>query len=169
MLKIIILAILLLIGIPQPVLADELTHAKYNDIKTLIEITNSTQIGMQLAAFISQQLFQVLKQSNPEIPDRAIIIMQEELSTIFSEKFSTPGGLIDQIIPIYDKYFTHQEILDLLTFYATPTGKKTISVLPIVLNESMMAGQRWGESLNSEIEIRLKSALIREGFLPDHL
>jgi hypothetical protein len=92
--------------------------------------------------------------------------MDRELMALFSEKMSAPGELIDQVIPVYDKHFTHQEILELLAFYQTPIGKKTILVLPKVTNESMLAGQRWGQSLGPEIERRIINSLTREGLLP---
>lgn len=152
--------------IGQVAIADELTAAKYSDIKRLMDVTGSANIAKQFASAISQQIFQTLKTSRPEIPDRALAVMDKELMALFSEKLSAPGGLMDHIIPVYDKYFTHQEIRELLAFYQTPIGKKSILVLPKVVGESMMAGQRWGQSLGPEIEKRVIPALRREGLLP---
>ncbi len=131
-----------------------------------MDVTGSANIAKQFASASSQQIFQLLKASSPEIPDRALAVMDRELMALFSEKMSAPGGLMDQAIPVYAKYFTHQEIRELLAFYQTPIGKKAILVLPKVVNESMMAGQRWGQSLGPEIEKRVMTALRREGLLP---
>jgi hypothetical protein len=152
--------------ISQVFATEDTTAVKYRDIKQLIYITGSENIAKQFASTISQQLFRVLKASRPEIPERAFEIMDRELMALFSEKMSAPGELIDQVIPVYDKHFTHQEILELLAFYQTPIGKKTILVLPKVTNESMLAGQRWGQSLGPEIERRIINSLTREGLLP---
>lgn len=152
--------------IGQVAMADELTAAKSSDIKRLMDVTGSANIAKQFASATSQQIFQTLKASRPEIPDRALVVMDRELMALFSEKMSAPGGLMDQVIPVYDKYFTHQEILELLAFYQTPIGRKSILVLPNVVNESMMAGQRWGQSLGPEIERRVMTALRQEGLLP---
>ena len=46
---------------------------------------------------------------------------------------------------LYDKYFTEDELKDLISFYKTPTGKKTLSVLPQLFGESI---QRTGEKLS---------------------
>ncbi len=131
-----------------------------------MDITGSANIAKQFTSASSRQIFQTLKASRPEISDRTLGVIDRELMALFSEKMSAPGGLIDQVIPIYGKYFTHQEIRELLAFYQTPAGKKTILVLPKVVNESMMAGQRWGQSLGPEIEKRVMAALKREGILP---
>ncbi|HWO03104.1 MAG TPA: DUF2059 domain-containing protein [Blastocatellia bacterium] len=38
---------------------------------------------------------------------------------------------------LYDKYFTEDELNDLISFYKTPTGKKTSTVLPELFAESL--------------------------------
>ena len=146
--------------------ADELTPEKRADILRLIELSGGASTARQFADAASRQMFAILKASRPDIPDRALGIMERELSALFSEKLSAPGGLSEMVIPIYDKYFTHAELRDLLAFYRTPAGQKAITVLPMVLQESMQAGQRWGQSLGPEIERRIVEALRREGVLP---
>jgi len=48
------------------------------------------------------------------------------------------GKLVEDIgTELYGKYFTEDELRDLITFYKTPTGKKTLSVLPQLLAESI--------------------------------
>lgn len=158
-----LLAVALLTGVAR---ADSLTPAKYADIKLLMDSTGSANIARQFASASSLQIFKTLRASRPEIPERAIGIMDRELMALFTEKMSAPGGLMEQVIPIYDRYFSHQEIRELLAFYQTPIGRKSISVLPKVVAESMAAGQRWGQSLGPEIERRITAALRREGMLP---
>ena len=166
MLARLMLMVLLCTLVGSSALADSPDTAKVGDIKRLVDMTGSANIAKQFAAVVSQQFFQTLKASKPEIPDRAITVMDRELMALFSEKLAAPGGLIDQVIPVYDKYFTHQEIKELIAFYETPTGKKAIVVLPKVVNEGIVIGQRWGQSLGPEIEKRVKAALMREGLLP---
>lgn len=143
------------------------SKAKTDDIKRLMEITGAQNIANQFASAITQQFFMILKAGNPEIPDRAFEVMGNELMAFFSEKMAAPGGLLDLTIPIYDKHFTHKEIKELLAFYESPIGKKTVQVLPLVTSESMEVGQRWGESLGPEIETRIFNALKKEGLLPE--
>jgi hypothetical protein len=159
-------ALLMLVVVCHGAVADQVNKAKYADIKRLIEVTGSADVAEQFAAAASQQIFHTLKITRPDIPDRALAVIDKELVALFSEKVSAPGGLIDQIIPVYDKYFTGQEIKELLAFYQSPTGRKTMVVLPKVTNETMEAGQRFGQSLGPEIQERAVEALKREGMLP---
>lgn len=45
--------------------------------------------------------------------------------------------ILEQVsFKVYDKYFTTQELNDIIGFYRTPAGKKALSVLPQVMEES---------------------------------
>lgn len=148
--------------------AEELTPAKRDDIWKLMQITGSSQIAQQFANAMTQDMFNSLKAARPDIPDRAFDIMHRELIALFSERMDKPGGLLDQIVPIYHRYYTHREIKELLAFYETSVGKKTIAVLPKIVIESMAVGRKWGESLGPEISRRVEAALKREGItLPE--
>jgi hypothetical protein len=92
--------------------------------------------------------------------------MDRELMGMFAEKMDGPGGLMEKLVPVYARHFTHAEIRELIAFYGTPIGKKTVSTLPKVVSESMLVGQQWGASLAPEIERRIHEALTRENLLP---
>jgi hypothetical protein len=149
-----------------PARGDELSPAKAADIKRLLDVTGSAKIGLQFATALSEQMFRNLQAARPDIPDRALTVMQQELIALLSEKIPAPGGLMDQLVPIYATHFTHEEIKELLAFYRTPVGMKAVATLPQVLRESMEVGQRWGQALGPEIQRRVSTALEREGLLP---
>ena len=60
--------------------------------------------------------------------------------------------LVQKLVPVYSKHFTEQEIVDLLNFYNTSTGKKMIEKMPAILEESMEIGRKWGIELAQKIE-----------------
>jgi hypothetical protein len=146
--------------------ADNLTPEKTNDIKRLIEMTGGTNIAKQFSSAITQQLVQMLKSAKANIPDSALQAMEKDITTLITDNVSAPGGLVDQVVPIYDKYLTHPEVKELLAFYQTPLGTKVRSVLPQITQESMHAGQQWAQKLGPEIDKRVEDALKREGLLP---
>ena len=55
--------------------------------------------------------------------------------------------IINLHLPIYNKYYTHQDIKDLIKFYDSSIGKKMIKVEPYILQESMIEGEKWGEEI----------------------
>jgi uncharacterized protein len=143
--------------------ADELTEQKKADIKTLMEMTGSTKIAMQFADTASQNIFHTLKMARPDIPERVLTIFHKELLKLFEEKIHAPDGMMERLIPIYARHFTAAEIKELLAFYNTRVGRKSIETLPMIFKESMAVGQEWGQSLAPEINRRVEDVLKKEG------
>lgn len=56
---------------------------------------------------------------------------------IFTERLDYNELVKELYCPLYDKYFTTEELRDIVAFYKTPTGKKTILVMPQLFRESM--------------------------------
>jgi uncharacterized protein len=61
------------------------------------------------------------------------------------------GQLMEEIaLPLYAKYFSEDELRDLISFYKTPTGQKTLSVLPQLFGDSVReASQKLGPPLTN--------------------
>ncbi|HYL61878.1 MAG TPA: DUF2059 domain-containing protein [Candidatus Methylomirabilis sp.] len=78
---------------------------------------------------------------------------RERLVELFFQRFQSkfkPQALLDVAVPIYDKYFTREEIEGLTHFYKTPLGQKTLSVLPQTLLEMQTESRKIGEQIGQE-------------------
>ena len=127
-------------------------------IKELLEVTEAAK----LAESTSQAMMIQMEQEFPKIMEQLIAQQASENKLTprqrkaledgynqfsdrmlkgFREKvFSTINyaELLEQIsMELYDKYFTEDELKDMLAFYRTPTGKKTIQVMPKLVTDSM--------------------------------
>lgn len=143
--------------------ADELTEAKRSDIKKLIASTGSDRIAAQFAGAVTQSLSHALKAAHPDLPERIFVSIRHDLTAMFTEKMNAPEGMIDRVVPVYHKHFTHDEIRELLAFYQTAIGRKAIDVLPNVVGESTAIGQAWGRGLAPDIRRLIDAALGKEG------
>lgn len=158
------LIVALLYGLSMPVAgAEELTAEKRADIERLLEITGAAALGKQMASVATAQFALVLKQAHPDIPQRILDILPAEVEHVFTTHM---GSFTDRMIRLYHKYYTGKEIKELLRFYSTDLGRKTIQVMPALLNESMQAGQEWGKSLGPVIQQRIAARLKQEGIKP---
>ena len=119
------------------------TNTKTDDIRRLLELTGSGKIGTRMA----QALIENYQKTYSKVDSS---FWQE-----FSQEIN-PEELVNLTVPIYDKYFTWDEIRQLINFYETPTGKKIISTLPAIMDEAMNAGQAWGRAISEKILKRLK-------------
>jgi hypothetical protein len=75
------------------------------------------------------------------------------MSDVFWEKFSAKMDaktLIDKIIPLYDKYYTVEDLRAVNAFYSSPAGQKVLSTLPQLMQESMKVGQEWGREIGEQ-------------------
>lgn len=61
----------------------------------------------------------------------------ERLRQLFMQKIDLSQVMQEVALVVYDKNFTESEMQDIITFYKTPTGKKTLQALPVVMSESM--------------------------------
>ena len=135
MLKRRIVAFLLLLGLAlqlaSPCAAAPATEAS---VRELMAMTGAGDLGVQ----VMQQMMPGLKKLGPELPDA----WWDEFM-----KGVDPDDLVALLVPIYQKHFSEEEIRETIRFYRSPTGRKVIQTLPMVMQESMAAGQQWGQKL----------------------
>jgi hypothetical protein len=123
---------------------NKVDEAKRADIMKMLELTGAGKLGLQAV----EQMIGMQRQANPSVPSE---FWDEFLAEIDVEE------LLQLSLPSYEKHFTHDEIKELIKFYESPVGKKMIAVQPQVMQESMVAGQKWGMDIARKITERLKS------------
>jgi TonB family protein len=114
------------------------------DIRRLMEVVGTKNIMPQMFESqmqpVREQLLTSLKNlpadiDKEKIADRFIDMMKERVAS---------GELSDLAIPVYAKYFTHDEIKDMLAFYESPTGKRSTEEAPSVIRDvQAAASQHW--------------------------
>lgn len=144
---------------PDATAEESLTPQKREQIEKLLSTTGALNIGRQMSAFMVAQLANVLRATHPNVPQKAIDVLPEEVNAVIAGNMA---GFKEITIHIYDKYFSLDELRGLNAFYATELGRKLISTLPAITQESMAAGQKWGESLGPEIGRRINERLTKE-------
>ena len=113
------------------------------------EITDTLLKGMESTYPIS---FAAAVDRNPNFTPE----QKEKLKTssaesyrAFSQKFRKrlaesvdyPKYIREAIFPLYDKFYSEQDLKDIVEFYRTPTGQKLIGTLPQLLAESQTAAR----------------------------
>ena len=145
-----LLAIVLLIG---PLAAGDAPadpEGKRADIRRLMQVSGEIQTMQQaMIAGIDQ-----LRPLTPELPDEFF----HELKTAFLS-----DELVELLVPVYDRHFSRDEILQLIEFYEGPVGKKLVEKLPLLQQDAMGVGQRWAQKKGLEITESLRE----RGLLPD--
>ncbi len=134
---------------------------KREDIYRLIEMTGTVKIADQVIATTMHQAMNVMRVANPNIPESVLDEIEKEGLAEFNR--SLPG-FIELVAIIFDVNFTHDEIKDLIEFYESPTGKKIIEKMPLVMQQSMAVGERWGEEVGKRVAERIISKAREKGY-----
>lgn len=145
----------------QNVCAEEISKEFQSDIVRLLKITGAEAIGIQMGVAVTNHMIDSLVKQDPEIPPNAVASIKDEISIVIAEEMPK---LMTEIVPIYAKHFTQEEIKGLIAFYSTPLGKKSIEAMPAVMNECMQAGQEWGKSISPRLISRLETRLKKEDY-----
>jgi len=113
----------------------------------MFEVLGMTKMMQEVIAGMSSSMKPMLMSSLPPGEYR------EKLADLFFQKFQSKvrvEQLLDLAVPIYDKYFSKEEVEGLTRFYQTPLGKKALSVLPQSLIEMQTASMKLGEKLGAD-------------------
>ena len=130
------------------------------DIERLLELTDGLAIGRQLSAMFATQLASALKQARPDIPQKILDLMPEVVDRVIA---ANEQSFVDGIVILYSKHFTPAEIRELIRFYETDVGRKTISVMPALMQDSLALGQAWSRDLAPAIDAEVRRRLTEEG------
>jgi len=120
---------------------------KQADIRRLLALTGAGSVATQAMDEMEKSIRPLMTDSLPPGEYR------DKLVELFFQKFHEkrdPSKLVDLMVPIYDKYYTADEIKGLINLYQTPLGKKMTTVLPKIVAESQAAGGQWGKELGRE-------------------
>ena len=122
-------------------------ETKEADIRRLLELTHARALATQSMDSMEGNLRPLMTSAFPPGEYR------EKLIELFFAKYHAKRDtqqLLEIALPVYDKYYSDDEIKQLIQFYATPIGQKMLSVTPKVLTELQAAGQKWGEELGRQ-------------------
>ena len=144
--------------------ANEISAEKKKTIRGIMEQTGALQLGEIFSQAFGQQMIQALQNARPDIPKKAFQIVKEEVDATVREEIFEKETFYKLMYPIYDKYFTLEELQQLSNFYNTKLGQKTIKVLPQITQESMQVGQIWGQNLGPVISERVLKRLNEAGY-----
>jgi hypothetical protein len=97
------------------------------------------------------QMTSLFKQQQPTVPAE---FWDEFLAEANKDSFNQ---LINLILPIYRKHLAETDLVELITFYETPVGKKFAEKTPLITQESMLAGQEWGKQIGQHVLDKLKA------------
>jgi len=134
--KLVILPLLVVFSLVVTVQAN-VSPEKRKEIEKMLRLTGVEKLSEQIA----NQMLTSLRTQLPQVP--------QTFWTKFQQKMNT-RDLIEKIIPVYDKYYTIEDLKAINAFYETSAGQKVLSALPQLMQETLKIGEEWGQKIGQE-------------------
>jgi len=115
----------------------EVPADKYQEIVKMLQLTGTEK----LLGEMKLTMINGMKASMPKVP--------ATFWTKFESKMDM-AALTEKIIPLYDKYYTLEDLKAINAFYRSPAGLKVLSTSPQIFQESLAIGRKWGEQMGKE-------------------
>jgi hypothetical protein len=121
-----------------PAQANSIDPAKEADIRSLMELLGVKDVLQESAAKSTEQYREALLASVPD-NDRGQAFINSFMDA-YQKKFNA-DDMTNELVAVYDKHFTEDEIKGLLQFYGSPLGQKYAEEMPKVSTEANAAGR----------------------------
>jgi hypothetical protein len=112
--------------------------AKEADIRSLMELLGVRDTLQESTAKSSEQFREALLGSVPD-NERGQAFVNAFMDT-YQKRFN-PDDITSELVAVYDKHFSEEEIKGLLQFYGSPLGQKYAAEMPRVYAEVNAAGR----------------------------
>lgn len=97
------------------------------------QIAATTRTAIQGSKLSEAEKQEALSRLEGELSSRSARIFDQMLGKEFLDEATLTA------IDIYGRHFTTEELNQLADFYATPVGRKVVTKLPVIMQESMQA------------------------------
>ncbi len=97
-----------------------------------------------------------------EIIKKAEVIFTEKFPEIPSDFWNdfkaevTEETFVMLLLPVYEKYYTHEEIKELVRFYKTPVGRKMNKILFELNKDVEIKGREWAVKIARQLLKKIK-------------
>ena len=115
---------------------------KEANIRKLMQLTGADNMTGVMLNSIKPSLINSLPPGNYR--SQLVDLLLQKLGSKVSAE------VIGESVSVYDKYFTNDDILQLIAFYDTPVGKKMVTVVPQMMAEIMQTSLAQGQKLGLE-------------------
>lgn len=141
-------ALILLVVIPAPVVSQPPDDAATKeDVEQTLELTGVREQLHSMLAALAQSRSRLeaaeYRRKNPQASPAEVEKVEIATRQTYEAAMNSLNidEMMDIVIPIYQRYFTHSDLLAINDFYASPVGQKVLKNSPAMMMEAMQAAQ----------------------------
>lgn len=118
----------------------------------LVNLLNSEQQAEQLQA---QMIPLIIRGAGEHAQELA---QHRDVLEAWVSRYLSWGAMSNEVAAIYRKHFTEAELKQLIAFYQSPVGKKSLDTMPAIFQESSLVGQSLAERNMPALQAMLDEA-----------
>ena len=128
--------------------------------RELIEVSGASKMVPQMFTLVRRLMVANVRQGSGKTAEEAAKIVDKVL---MPEMKAQTGELIGLVTELYAANYTVDEMKQLTAFYRSPLGQRMIEVTPKITQESIAAGQAWGQKVARDAIQKHAEELRRRG------
>ena len=155
-------AVALFVALLAPVgaRADQPEPNAIDKAKEMLTVTNELEAMDTMLGLVSQSMEGLIERANPGHEKEVREFMTKYYTPEVRKRLPEFGGLIAEV---WARYFTAEELDQLIAFYRTDVGQKLIALQPKLMQVGMQLGEAWGEKVAREVLRKFAPQLRNQG------
>jgi hypothetical protein len=135
------------------------TPATHDDVVGLFNLMHvREQIEPAMVMIARQQraiIYENLKRQNPHISPENLAKLDQFTADIMKDL--PVDGMLDDMIPVYQRHLSKSDVEAMTAFYSSPTGQKLLREMPAMTAESMQAASPRIQALMDKVMERARA------------
>jgi uncharacterized protein len=127
--------------------------------RQLITIKGANSMTDPLVRGVIESVKNSLVPTNPNLMRE----LNDVATALHKELDGRSSEVLEQMAQAYAARFTEQDLKDLLVFYKTPLGQKSIKEEPIALEDGLKRAQQWADAFADTVMTRMRSEMQKKG------
>lgn len=120
----------------------------------LLEISGFEQLGGDTALTMVKPVIDSFRAQG--IPEPGLAELEQAMKAFFTRVMKDPE-IKSETVKLYESKFTKQELEQLLAFYETPLGRKSLKELPQLMQDGALIGQKVAQKHTPELEKQIRA------------
>jgi hypothetical protein len=124
----------------------------------LLALTRLSETGDEASKVAFKPLIDQLKAQG--VPAAGIKEL-EVAAAAYLHQLMADDDLKKDIVALYNQNFTEDELVEMLAFYDTPTGRKALAHMPKIMSDAMVLGQKHSQKYAPAFQEKIKEIVER--------
>jgi len=115
--------------------------ASKEDIERYLDAIHSHDMMKQIMQAMSKPMHDMVHQQFIKDQDKLPADFEARMTRVVDDMFNNMpfDDMMQAMVPVYQKHFTHGDIQALIAFYSAPVGQKVLREMPAITAEAMQS------------------------------